>query len=172
VLKLFNYFLDVCLLRRGPQDLAASTPLFFIVAFISVVVGAVGVSSVIAWPSSIAASMLDAVIVMVLLRLVLLIQKRSARFIQAATAIFGSGAILGLIALPLQMVVGEEVKEGAVGPLLSTAYLALLVWVQVVIGHVLRHTLNVSLALGIGLALTYSILSGIVIQALFLPKPM
>ncbi len=168
MLKLFNFFLDVCLLRRGPQDLPASTSLFVIVIVFSVMVGAVGVADVIKGPAALAAAMLDAVIALVLLRLVLLFQNHSARFLQAATTLFGTSVILGLIALPLQLVIGAGGNESALAPLVSIAYLVLLVWVQVVIGHILRHALNVSLTLGIGLALTYSILSGVIIQSLFL----
>ena len=131
-------------------------------------VGAVGVADVIKGPAALAAAMLDAVIALVLLRLVLFFHNHSARFLQAATALFGSSVILGLIALPLQLVIGEGGSESALAPLVSLAYLVLLVWVQVVIGHILRHALNVSLTLGIGLALTYSILSGVIIQSLFL----
>lgn len=168
MLKLFNFFVDICLLRRAPQDLPASVPLFTIVIFLSVVIGAVGVSDVISGTASIAAAMLDAIIVLVLLRLVLMIQNHSPRFLQTATAVFGSSAVLGMIALPLQLVAGDASGENAIAPIVSIAYLMLLVWVQLVIGHILRHALNVSLTLGVGLALTYSVLSGIVIQTLFI----
>ena len=168
MLKLFNYFIDICLLRRAPQDLPASTPLFVISITLSVIVGAIGVADIIKGISALAASMLDAVIALVMLRLVLVIQNHSARFLQTATALFGSSLVLGLIALPLQLVVGDAGNESAMAPLVSMAYLVLLIWVQVVIGHILRHALNISLPLGIGLALTYSIVSGIIIQALFL----
>ena len=167
MLKLFNYFIDVCLLRRAPQDLPASTSLFVMVITMSVIVGAIGVSDVIPGISALAASMLDAVIIMVLLQLVLRVKNQPARFLQTATALFGSSTVLGLMALPLQLAVGDGSSEQAMAPMISVAYLVLLVWVQVVIGHILRHALNVSFMLGVGLALTYSVLSGTIIQSLF-----
>ena len=172
MLKLFNFFLDVCLLRRAPQDLPASTSLFAVSVALSVIVGAIGVADVIKGVSALAAAMLDAVIALVMLRLVLMIQNHIARFLQTATAVFGSSVILGLIALPLQLVIGDAGNESPMAPFVSVAYLLLLIWVQVVIGHILRHALNISLSLGIGLALTYSIVSGVIIQTLFLNSPM
>lgn len=159
------------MLRRAPQDLPASASLFLIVITLSVIVGAIGVSDVIPGFAALAASMLDAVIIMILLRLVLMIKSFSERFLQTATALFGSSTILGLIALPLQLIVGDGSSEQAIAPMLSLAYLVLLVWVQIVIGHILRHALNVPLMLGVGLALTYSVLSGIIIQSIFLTSP-
>ena len=171
MLKLFNFFVDLCLLRRAPQDLSASLPLFAITIFLSVVIGAIGIIDVIQGVSAFAAAMLDAVIALVLLRLVLVFRNLSARFLQTATALFGSSAVLGLIAMPLQLVVGDQAEGNTVAPLVSVAYLVLLVWVQIVIGHILRHALNVTMTLGVGLALTYSIISGVIIQSLFLPPP-
>ncbi len=167
MLKLFNFFVDICLLRRAPQDLSASGALFVIVVLISVAVGAVGVSDVIPGLAAIAAAMLDAVIAMVLLRLALMLKNHSGRFIQTATALFGSSIIMGLIALPLQLAVGDDPQ--VVTPFVSVAYLLLLIWMQVIIGHILRHALDVSMMLGVGLALTYSVVSGVIIQSLFLP---
>ncbi len=167
--KLFNYFVDLCLLRKAPQDLPASTQLFAILLLLSVLVGAAGVSDMIPGVAAIAASMLDAVILLVLLKLALLVKKLDMRFLQAATAILGAGIILGLLAIPMQLAVGREVMESNMGAVIALVYLVLLVWMQVVIGHVMRHALNVSMPLGIGLALTYSVISGTVIQSLFIP---
>lgn len=166
MLKLFNFFVDICLLRRAPQDLPASGALFAIVVLLSVAVGAVGVSDVIPGLAAFAAAMLDAVIAMVLLRLALMLKNHSGRFLQTATALFGSSIIMGLIALPLQLAVDDQAE--VVGPFVSVAYLFLLIWIQVIIGHILRHALGVSMMLGVGLALTYSVVSGVIIQSLFL----
>lgn len=166
MLKLFNFFVDICLLRRAPQDLPASGALFALVVLLSVAVGAVGVSDVIAGLAAFAAAMLDAVIAMVLLRLALMLKNHPGRFLQTATALFGSSIIMGLIALPLQLAIDD--KAEVVAPFVSVAYLFLLIWIQVIIGHILRHALDVSMMLGVGLALTYSVLSGVIIQSLFL----
>ena len=169
--KLFNFFVDLCLLRKAPQDLPASQSLFSLILVLSVLTGAAGVSDVIPGLSALAASALDAVIALVLLRLALTLKGYPNRFQQTATAIFGIGIILGLLAMPMQLGISEETMQGEMGGVIALAYLVLLGWVQVVIGHILRHALSVSLPLGIGLALTYSVISGTVIQMLFLQTP-
>jgi len=166
--KLFNFFVDLCLLRRAPQDLPASPYLFAVMLTVSVLVGAAGVSDMIPGIAALAASMLDAVIAMVLLKLLLRVKNFDNRFLQTATAVLGAGIILGLLAIPLQLSLNEEVMQSESGALVSLVYLLLLIWIQVVIGHILRHALSVSMLLGVGLALTYSIISGTVIQSVFL----
>ena len=49
-------------------------------------------------------------------------------------------------------------------------YLLLLIWVQLVYGHVLRHALNLSLVAGVGLAIGYTFTSAVLIELLF-PLP-
>ena len=170
MLKLFNFFLDICLLRRAPQDLPASSTLFFAVLLINVLISAVGVIDVIKNPAmALAAAMLDATMLIIVLRLVLLIQQRSARFLQTATALFGSASILSLLALPLQLAVGDSsAATEPTSPIISLAYIVLIIWIQVVFGHVIRHALDISFALAIGLALSYSLIASIIIQSLFI----
>ena len=169
--KLVNFFLDIALLRKAPQDLPASSAIFVVVVLLNVIVATIGIAGLIPGASAMAAAMTDAVIILLLLRLVLMIQNRSARFLQTATAIFGSGIILGLIALPLQLGINGNADGGEVSAVISFAYLLLLVWSQLVLAHVLRHALSISFALGVGLALVYSLLSGVIIQSLFVIAP-
>ena len=167
MIKLINYFVDVCLLRRGPQDAPASSALLLLVLIINLVISSIGVSDIIPGAKAVAAAIVDAIIIIVFLQLVLKLKNRSDRFIQTATATFGTGALLGMLALPLQLAVGSE-SAGNGSQSIAIFYLVLLVWVQVVIGHILRHALNVPFSLGIGLALVYSVLSGVLIQSLFI----
>lgn len=166
--QLANFFVDVALLRRAPQDLPASMPVFVVVILLNVIVATVGIADMIPGVSAMAAAMTDMTIMLVMLRLVLIIQNRAARFIQTATAVSGSGVVLGLIALPLQLTIDPDTQPNEISGIVSLAYLVLLIWSQLVIAHVLRHALEISFALGIGLALVYSVLSGVTIQMIFI----
>ncbi|MGD2119427.1 MAG: hypothetical protein PVG66_13780 [Chromatiales bacterium] len=170
MLKLFNFFVDLCLLRRAPQDLPASSSLFALTVLLNVLISTVGVMDLMPGPAmALAAAVVDALLLIVVLRLLLMMQNHVGRFLQTATALFGSGALLNLIALPLQLVTGDNNSEAGAGqPMISLAYLLLIIWIQVVIGHILRHALEIKLSLAIGLALTYSILAGMLIKYLFL----
>jgi hypothetical protein len=68
--------------------------------------------------------------------------------------------------MPLQPLLDtpEEIEAGAL------LYLLLLIWVQLVYGHVLRHALNLNLLSGVALSLVYTFTSAVLIELLF-PLP-
>lgn len=169
MLKLLNFFIDLCMLRRAPQDLPASQSLFTFVLAVNVLAGfLLGVQTWAGPGVAIAATLVDIAVLLGLLRLALQVRAVVARFTQAATALLGAGTLFTLLAMPLQPLL--ETPEGMeIGAVL---YLLLLAWVQLVYGHVLRHALNVNLISGIGLSLLYTFTSAVVIELLFpLPAP-
>jgi len=168
MLSLFNFFVDLCLLRKAPQDLPASPVLFALVLLANLMLGTLGILDVFAVDKAMLAVVTDALLMLVLLRMALLLKQHGERFMQTATAILGAGIVLTLLAFPLQIGLQENMAETAFGTIASLAYLMLILWIQLVIGHILRHALQVSLTLGIGLAFTYSVISSTLVQYLFL----
>jgi len=168
MLKIINYFIELCLLKRAPQDLPASVALLVIVITLNILIGALGVADLMDNSSALSAAVLDTLIIMVLLRVVLIVQSRSSRYLQTATAIFGSGIFLGLLGLLLQFSAANAAPESFIESFTAVVYFVLFIWVQLVIGQILKHALDVSMNLGVGLALTYTILSGMMIQMIFL----
>lgn len=167
MLKLLNFFVDLCLLRRAPQDLPASQSLLVAVVIANGIAGIVlGLQ---AWDASgmaLAATILDIGVILGLLWVALQIRGVTPRFTQSATALLGAGTLFTLLAMPLQPLL--DAPDGIeLGALL---YLLLLVWVQLVYGHVLRHALNVSLLAGVALSLAYTFTSAVLIE-LFFPLP-
>jgi hypothetical protein len=167
VLKLLNFFVDLCLLRSAPQDLPASQPLLAAVLAVNALAGILlGVQTWAGAGVALAATVLDIGLLLGLLFIALQLRGVTPRFVQAATALLGAGTLFTLIAMPLQPLLGapEEIEVAAL------LYLALLIWVQLVYGHVLRHALNLSLVAGVGLALIYTFTSAVLIE-LFFPLP-
>jgi len=167
VLKLLNFFIDLCMLRRAPQDLPASQSLFTLVLALNALAGfLLGVQTWAGPGVAIAATVVDIAVLLGLLRLALQVRGMVARFAQSATALLGAGTLFTLLAMPLQPLLDtpDGMEIGAV------LYLLLLAWVQLVYGHVLRHALNISLVSGIGLSLLYTFTSAVVIELLF-PLP-
>lgn len=77
-----------------------------------------------------------------------------ARFQQAATALMGSGLMLGLLALPL--VAWTRHSESSEAGLLL---LALIIWSMVIMGHILRHTFDTRFNIGLGIAVLYTLIA-------------
>lgn len=169
MLKLLNFFVDLCLLRRAPQNLPASQLLLMIVLAVNALAGIVlGMQTWAGAGVAFAATLLDIGVLLGLLWVALQVRGVTPRFVQSATALLGAGTLFTLLAMPLQPLLDtpEEIEAGAL------LYLLLLIWVQLVYGHVLRHALNLNLVSGVALSLVYTFTSAVLIELLFpLPTP-
>ncbi|TVQ85828.1 MAG: hypothetical protein EA400_14660 [Chromatiaceae bacterium] len=171
MLAIAYFFIDLSLLRRPPQDLPASTVLFWLVtltAFGGGVLLAVTAGS----PASVgsAQSVLGLGLMYAALYLGLNLVERTARFWQAATALAGADTLVGLIALlPIGLAVSQGGSAGEESGALALAglmFLGLVVWSVVIKGHILRHTFGLTLAQGVAIAVAFDLFSFIAVAAL------
>jgi len=146
----------ICLFRNGPQDLpyapqalagavALSAALTFIAG--SNLPESGNVAAQVAVATLFAAAFLYAL---------LALRGLQARFVQSATAIFGTDAVIGFPVVLLSFPIGAQGPEQAPGA--AAGILLLWGWHLVILGHIFRHTLELKLPLGLLLALAYSFL--------------
>jgi hypothetical protein len=168
VQALIRFFVELCLLRRAPQDLAAADSLLWVVLAADLLAGVlVGLASGLGFWSSLAQGIAELALQLGLLHAALRITGHLGRFTQSATALLGSGALLGLLALVpmgLSATGGEASNAAALGAFLL---LVLVVWNLVVTGHIVRHTFGLSLIAGVAVAITYEVLAIVLIAILF-----
>mgnify|MGYP001809898583 CR=1 FL=1 len=165
---LITFFVELCVLRRPPQDLPASDLLLAIVLVADLVVGVlVGLTAGLSWLTSLVQGIAEICIMLAALYAGLTQLRLRPRFVQAATALLGSGALLGLVAIaPLSMNAtgSEPTNLAALGAILL---LAVVVWGILVTGHILRHTLGLTLGQGAAIALAFEIVTVTVVTTLF-----
>lgn len=162
---LLRAFLDIALLRSGPQALPASRLLLALsMALYAATYLAVIATTTLEFRVLVAQVLASVLLDLVGLYLVLAVAKRQARYPQTLTALFGSGAILNLALLPVALVVA------AGGPRfeLAGALAASLVmgWGLAVLAHILRHALELAWGLALALAAAYMFLSIVAQRAL------
>jgi hypothetical protein len=167
VSRLLQLFIDICLLRAKPQDLPASSFLFWLTlaATLATAVPLLIISFENPAPALAAATM-DVALILIFLRGGLYFLKLESRFLQTASAIFGSGAILNLVAVPIHLMVGVESGSDVLLLLGNLLNLLLLIWSLVVLGHILRHSLDIHLGGGIAIAVVYFVLILLLVQQL------
>lgn len=159
--------LEICLLRAGPQDLPAAPP-FLVLTLVGYFLVDVLISRLsLPTGTAFAVSLLDLLLLAAFAQIVLRIVARPARFNQTLAALAGTGQLLGLLALPLihGLTTAQAAGEPTAG--LAFAWLAVLVWSLLVLGHILRHALSVSLMTGVGVAVLYSLVSVMIVRAVF-----
>jgi len=170
LLALIHFFIELCLLRRNPQDLPASTMLLGLVLAAAVAGGLLlSVTAGASLLAGLAQTLLDLALMLGILHLALKALNKQARYMQTATALVGADVVIGLVALlPVSlaqpMAVGAE--PGTDVLLAGLMFLALVGWSVLVVGHILRHAFNLSLAQGVVIAIAFDVFSFVVISAL------
>jgi hypothetical protein len=164
---LIRFFAELCLLRRAPQDLPASSALLGTVLVADLLVGAVlGLVADLSPLEAMAEGLIDVIFTLGLLYLALRFLGRLSRFHQTATALLGAGALLGLIAtVPLSLLpAGPPSQQSELAGLL---FLGLIAWSILVTGHILRHSFDLRLPQGVVLAVAYNLLAYSLISGIF-----
>jgi hypothetical protein len=159
VLQFLKVFLDIVLWRRGPQDLPASGLLLALVTALYVAVSVVQLLMLheagAAWFVFV---LLDPVLLLGGTWLLLRLFGHPERFLQTATAVLGTGALLGAIVyLPLQWLL-EAAGATPESTLAGSAALALVVIFALVTGRILKLAMDASLFTGVAISLTYFLL--------------
>jgi len=156
VQQFLRIFIDIVLWRRGPQDLPASGLLLAIAAAVYVGVSAVQLALL----GEAAATWFFFVVVDPLLLgawvwVVLRLYGHADRFMQTASAVFGTGAVLGLgLYLPLQLLVSGLGYEPT-SALAQVFALLLVVAFALVTGRIIKLATDSNLFTGIAVSLTY-----------------
>jgi len=153
--RLLDPFLDLLLLRAGPQHLPAS-PLLLAGAVAAAAISSLLLANETFAPGvAVGRTALDLGLTALLLFALLHYNGLADRFRQSFTAACGTGAILALLTWPLFRLVmaGGEGDGSAVAAMVGV--LLIVGWNIVVLGHILRHALDTGLGRGIALALVY-----------------
>lgn len=155
MLKLFKLYVDICLLRAGPQDLPATQSMLAL-SLLAYTATSIAISVMTqSFGSAIVYGLADTLTLAALTYTLLMLRRLPQRLTQTLSALAGTGVVIGLFTLPLVLL--QNV------PLLLL--LLIMVWSLTVIGHILHHALNVSLPMGI-LASTGYLLTSLALASL------
>jgi hypothetical protein len=149
-------FLDIVLWRQGPQDLPASSLLFRLTLGAYVAVSAIQLSllkeSGATWLVFLVA---DPLLLTGCVWMILKVYNHPERFLQTATAVLGTGALLGLLLyLPLQVLL-SSLGLGPDSGLARFFALLLLGSFALVTGRILKLGTESNLFTGVAISLTY-----------------
>jgi hypothetical protein len=150
------FFFELALLRRGPQDLPVSLVLLLLFALGSIAIGALNGQEIFGGLRPAAgANVLDLLLTMVMLFVLLQLKGTPERWQQTTTAFLGIGLLAGLVML----VIGALSNALNVPGLSVFADVVLAIWLHVVLGHVLRHAIDIPLMAGVIIVLAYTMMA-------------
>ncbi len=156
---LFLAFFDICRLIKGPQDIPESKNLLTICVvvygFLSILLASLSQPT----DKAILAGILEVALIMIFSLALLQARGKSSRWTQTVTALVGTGIIISIIAFPVYILIGvgelnelESSTRQSLGLLLLAS---LACWNIVIMGHILRHALEVNFMFAVILAITY-----------------
>ena len=166
LLAIIHFFLDLCALRRKPQDLPASTVLFALVLAAGLC-GGLLLATAAGAPvlEGLGQTALDFLLMLAALQLGLKLVGKQRRFVQSATALVGAETVIGLVALLPVSLAGPALEESPQLVLAGFLFLALVVWSVVVSGHILRHSFDLTFGQGVAIAIAFDVLSFTLVSA-------
>lgn len=160
-------FVEICFLRRGPQDLPDSTFLLVIMlvahTVTSILLSAIKLDVL----NASLAGIMDTILVSALTGVILYLHGLKARIVQTLSAMTGTGAIITLAAIPLFTWLDGAQQSGASNPIAALLVLGIIAWSLGVSGHILRHALSIPYILGILIAFAFFWISHTVYGSLF-----
>jgi hypothetical protein len=165
VLHFLKAFLDIVLWRRGPQDLPASRLLLWLAAAAYV---AVSIAQLALLDEPGAAWFVFVVVDPLLLTagvyLLLKLFGKADRFLQTATAVLGTGVVLGLVMfLPVEWIVTQAglPAESTAAGLIA---LGMVMVFALVTGRILKLATDTNMFTGVTLALTYFLMINLLLS--------
>ncbi len=155
-------FFDICLFKKGPQDIPASSGLLILLIPIYA-----GINFLILILSADAVNAISQVLVEIILtiascKVILYIAKSPERFVQTASALIATDTLISFFALPaMATLIGQGTA------LAFFSVVALMLWHWAVSGHIFSNALNQPFTFGLGVAFLYILVSYQVMALLF-----
>lgn len=157
--RLFDAFLAICLFRRAPQELPASTTLLGLVLLASMVASLVLARSSLSWSLAFVSAVVETLFMVAAVYLILRLQGLTGRWLKTVTAIAGTNVVLVIISLPLLVWLLLAQNQQMNTSLPGLLFLCLIIWNVMILGHIFRHALSTYFPLGVVVALGYYSLS-------------
>ena len=165
--RLITIWLDICLLRAGPQDLPASQTLLGLTIssylLVSLLLSLPGFPAA----TAVLVAVLDLGLLVAFAVALLYFFGKWSRLRQTLTALTGTGTLLGLLALPLVYLLFRGPEENPIAGLAALCWMFLFGWSLLVVAHIMRHALSIPFPYAIGIAVLYTLVALQLMAALF-----
>ena len=165
MLEIVKTLFNICLLRKGPEDLPCDLSLIVMLIGVSLAVsiwlGAIIHDPQIAGISSIAGLFFSFAFTKVLLL------KNPERFIQTFCAMLGTVTLINLISVPVIYPLSKEGLNENLVLLFGLLSFALFIWIVVIYGFIFSRAISSVLGYGVAISVGYALLN-IIILELFL----
>lgn len=161
--ELVILILNICLFKKGPEDLPYSYNLFRLLLIIAAGINFLMLVMQTNGLSALMQTLVALVLICVFSGFILYLFGKPARFYQTTCALLGTDALINFLALPA--VATMTLEQG--GLLVLLVFIGLIVWHWAITGHIISNALEKNLSFGLGVAFLYLFASYQVMALLF-----
>ncbi len=165
---LIKILFDICLLRKGPEDLPANSSLMWGLVGVSLTVSIFLGMIIYDTHTAIFSSVLGLFFSFVFTKI--LLSKKPERFIQTFSAMLGAITLINLISLPFVAPLSNEDLDNNIATLLSLLSFAFLIWAVIVYGSIFSRAISSTFGYGIAISVGYVFLSIVIFELLLTVK--
>lgn len=132
-------FVTICFFRASPQDLPASRVLLGLAAFAALFTS---IRSTAELPNALLVASFHIFLMGLFVHTALLFRRRTTRWQQTASAVFGTTAVINLITWPFILWM-EHTKDTPQGTIPALFGVFLTIWYITILAHILRNALDI-----------------------------
>lgn len=167
---LFALFWQLCLFRKGPQDVPYAPVLLVVLVLVELVLGAAIIMSL--EPLYMSQQLLGVTVALgawlAIVWGLLRFKGMESRYVQAMTACLGTDLLLSFIILPLQVYIVTSASDAAFGTVARLALLVVLIWDILVKGRIYAASMQLGRLQGNLLSITIWVVV-LLLSDMFLP---
>lgn len=155
-------FVEICLFRQGPAEIAASKSLFKLSLLVYLLAGlAVNLLDG-SWQMSLWVSVTELILMLGFAGLVLKLADKLPRYQQTVTALAGTGTLLAILAWPLLWFFYGLEEQAQPSNLLLIGLMTIMLWSLMVHAHIYRQALDIRVGTAVALTIGYTILAVVI----------
>jgi len=164
---LFKSFFDICLLRKGPQDLPRSSVLLYLCLTLYTFLDVLLTVQARPLEDALLVSLVDVCFLLAVTFFILRQHHYLDRFGQTVTALCGTGVILGIFIFPLVFGAAQDQYESWIQQFIILLFFMIVICNVAVLAHIVRNAISSSMTIGIMIAILYIWMSSLLISMLF-----
>lgn len=160
--QLLKLFFNICLFKKGPQDIPVSTGLF---RFLILLYACVSFLNYIISSNAMSAAfqtLVQILLILSLARIILFVAKKQERYQQTANALIATDTIISFFALPAMATL-----MGLGSGFAFVTIIVLMLWHWTVSGYIIGNALDQPFTFGLGVAFLYILVSYQVMALIF-----
>ncbi len=162
-MTIIQRYIDLCLMKVGPESIPASTSLLKLTLFAYLAIGIATSSIDMSLPMSIFSSLADTLFMVASIALLLRARGLQVRVQQTLSAMAGAGCCLGIVGFPIIAWFSQTPETEQANSYAMLFMVIIMFWSLMVTSHIFRYALDIKVFTAMMITIIYTALSLLVL---------